>query len=58
VLKLKNHPEILYRIQRALLPQLVFVEYGKDREGYCTGDDMVKHTDEVLDCLEFKYPGY
>lgn len=39
-------------------PSIHLFEYGKDREGYWTGDDMVLHTDEFLDALEFKYPGY
>lgn len=31
---------------------------AKIREAYWTGDEMVEHTSEFLDALEFKLPGY
>ena len=33
-------------------------QYGKDRGGYWNGDLMIEHTDEFVDALEFKFPGY
>ena len=34
---------------------LYLFEYGKNREGYWGGDDMLAHTDEFIDVLEFVF---
>lgn len=33
-------------------------EYGKNREGYWTGEKMIEHMTDVLDVLAVKFPGH
>ena len=54
----KPEPTFYTTYQGRFYPSLYLFEFGKNRDGYWTGDDMLKHTAEFIDFLEFKLPAY
>jgi hypothetical protein len=46
----------LVKFDRMYYPTMHMFEYGKEREGYWTGDNMVEQIEECMDALEFKFP--
>ena len=50
-------PPLKYYIKRdgRIYPSIHFFKFGKDKEGYWGGDDMLEHTSELLDVLQYLY---
>ena len=38
-----------------IYPSIHLFKFGKDKEGYWGGDDMLEHTYELLDVLQYLY---
>ena len=52
----KAPPKFFTEYQGRICPSVFLFEYGKNRDGYWSGDDMVMHIDEFSDFLEIKLP--
>ena len=50
-------PPLKYYIERdgRIYPSIHLFKFSKDKEGYWGGDDMLEHTSELLDVLQYLY---